>query len=156
MVLFLAAGWLCFGRGGAALKLWLAFMVVAMTLGMSLTISRGALFGLAVGACVFTVLGLWVVWQTQRQYFWSLIGGIAAALVLGGTLLWKVNEEYLRTRISNHSVASDIRTEIWKSALTQFSLSPNLGAGARMYYQGGTQYRSPGLATWTPEAFCAQ
>lgn len=155
MVLFLAAGWLCFGRGGAALKLWLAFMVVAMTLGMSLTISRGALFGLAVGACVFTVLGLWVVWQTQRQYFWSLIGGIAAALVLGGALLWKVNEEYLRTRISNHSVASDIRTEIWKSALTQFSLSPNLGAGARMYYQGGTQYRSPGLATWTPEAFFA-
>lgn len=155
MVLFLAAGWLCFGRGGAALKLWLAFMVVAMTLGMSLTISRGALFGLAVGVCVFTTLSLWIVWQTQRQYFWSLIGGVAAALVLGGALLWKVNEEYLRTRISNHSVTSDIRTEIWKSAITQFSLAPNLGAGARMYYQGGTQYRSPGLATWTPEAFFA-
>ncbi len=155
MVLFLAAGWLCFGRGGAVLKLWLGFMVVAMTLGMSLTVSRGALFGLAVGALVFTALGLWIVWQTQRQYFWSLMGGVLVAVILGGALLWKVNEEYLRTRISNHSATSDIRTEIWKSALTQHSLYPNLGAGARMYYQGGTQYRSPGLATWTPEAFFA-
>lgn len=153
MVLFLSAGWLCFGRGGAALKLWLGFMVVAMTLGMSLTVSRGALFGLAVGALVFTIVGLWIVWQTQRQYFWSLVGGVIMVVVLGSALLWKVNEEYLRTRIRNHTVTSDIRTEIWKSALTQHSLSPNLGAGARMYYQGSTQYRSPGLATWTPEAF---
>jgi len=129
LVLFLSLGWLCFGRGGAALKLWLGFMIVAMAVGMSLTVSRGALLGLATGGVVFTALALWIVWQTQRHFFWSLLGGGLVLSLLAGAVLWKVNDEYLRQRLGNHLMTDDIRLGIWDTAVAQFS-------GRRCWGQG--------------------
>ena len=154
-VVFLSAGWLCSGHGGAALKLWLGFMTVAMAVGMSLTVRRGVLFGLGSGVLVFTLLGLWVVWQTQRHFFWSLLGGGLVVSFLAGAVLWKLNEEYQRSRMTSHSMSSDIRLGIWEEAITQHRLAPMNGAGARMFYDGSIQYRSADLPTWTPEAFFA-
>jgi O-antigen ligase len=151
LVLFLSAGWLCFGRGGAVLKLWLAFCCVGMAVGMSLTVSRGALIGLAAGAVVFSVLALWLVWQTQRHLFWSLLGGGLVMSLLGGGVLWKVNEEYLRGRAERLSMTNDIRLGIWESALSQHAERPLTGAGARMFYDGGTRLRSDKLPPWAPE-----
>jgi len=155
VVLFLSAGWLCFGRGGAVLKLWLAFCCVAMAVGMSLTVSRGALIGLAAGGVVFAALALWMVWQTQRHLFWSLLGGGLVMSLLGGAVLWKVNEEYLRGRAERLSMTSDIRLGIWESALAQQAESPLVGAGARMFYDGGTRLRSDKLPAWAPEPLFA-
>lgn len=154
-VVFLSAGWLCFGRGGAVLKLWLGFMIVAMAVGMSLTVSRGALLGLAAGGVVFIVLALWIVWQTQRHFFWSLLGAGLVIALLAGAVLWKVNDEYLRSRIASNPMSSDVRLGIWEAAMTQHSLSPVVGAGARMFYDGGIEHRSPTLPSWTPEALFA-
>ena len=150
-VLFLSLGWLCFGRGGAALKLWLGFMIVAMAVGMSLTVSRGALMGLAAGGLVYTVLALWIVWQTQRHFFWSLLGGGLVLILLAGAVLWKVNDEYLRQRMGNNSMTDDIRFGIWDTAAVQFQQAPLLGEGARMFYDGGIKYRSEKISTWLSE-----
>jgi O-antigen ligase len=150
-VLFLSLGWLCFGRGGAALKLWLGFMIVAMAVGMSLTVSRGALMGLAAGGLVYTVLALWIVWQTQRHFFWSLLGGGLVLILLAGAVLWKVNDEYLRQRMGNNSMTDDIRFGIWDTAMVQFQQAPLLGEGARMFYDGGIKYRSEKISTWLSE-----
>lgn len=150
-VLFLSLGWLCFGRGGAALKLWLGFMIVAMAVGMSLTVSRGALLGLAAGGLVYAVLVLWIVWQTQRHFFWSLLGGGLVVVLLAGAVLWKVNDEFLRQRLENHSMTDDIRFGIWDTAAVQFQQYPLLGAGARMFYDGGIKYRSEKISTWLSE-----
>lgn len=150
-VLFLSLGWLCFGRGGAALKLWLGFMIVAMAVGMSLTVSRGALMGLAAGGLVYTVLALWIVWQTQRHFFWSLLGGGLVLILLAGAVLWKVNDEYLRQRMGNNSMTDDIRFGIWDTAVVQFQQAPLLGEGARMFYDGGIKYRSEKISTWLSE-----
>ena len=150
-VLFLSLGWLCFGRGGAALKLWLGFMIVAMAVGMSLTVSRGALMGLAAGGLVYTVLALWIVWQTQRHFFWSLLGGGLVLILLAGAVLWKVNDEYLRQRMVNNSMTDDIRFGIWDTAVVQFQQAPLLGEGARMFYDGGIKYRSEKISTWLSE-----
>jgi O-antigen ligase len=150
-VLFLSLGWLCFGRGGAALKLWLGFMIVAMAVGMSLTVSRGALMGLAAGGMVYTVLALWIVWQTQRHFFWSLLGGGLVLVLLAGAVLWKVNDEYLRQRMGNNSMTDDIRFGIWDTAVVQFQQAPLLGEGARMFYDGGIKYRSEKISTWLSE-----
>lgn len=153
--LFLSAGWLCFGRGGAVLKLWLAFSCVAMAVGMSLTVSRGALIGLGAGILVFAVLSLWLVWQTQRHLFWSLLAGGLMMSLLGGVVLWKVNEEYLRGRTERLTMTNDIRLGIWESALAQHQEQPWFGAGARMFHEGGTRLRSPRLPTWAAEPMFA-
>ena len=155
VVLFLSAGWLCFGRGGAVLKLWLAFCCVAMAVGMSLTVSRGALIGLAAGGVVFAMLALWLIWQTQRHLFWSLLGGGLLLSLLGGAVLWKVNEEYLRGRAERLSMTSDIRLGIWESAIAQSAENPLAGAGARMFYDGGIRLRSEKLPHWVPEPLFA-
>jgi O-antigen ligase len=155
VVLFLSAGWLCFGRGGAVLKLWLAFCCVAMAVGMSLTVSRGALMGLAAGGVVFAMLALWLIWQTQRHLFWSLLGGGLFLSLLGGVVLWKVNEEYLRGRAESLTMTSDIRLGIWESALAQNAEHPLTGAGARMFYDGGIRLRSEKLPNWVPEPLFA-
>lgn len=155
VVLFLSAGWLCFGRGGAVLKLWLGFCCVAMAVGMSLTVSRGALIGLAVGFLAFAAQALWMVWQTQRHLFWSLLGGGLFMSLLGGGVLWKVNEEYLRGRTERLAMTNDIRLGIWESALAQHVEAPLIGAGARMFYDGGTRLRSDTLPSWAPEPLFA-
>jgi len=155
LVMFLSAGWLCFGRGGAVLKLWLGFMVVAMALGMALTVSRGALFGMVAGLLVFALLALGTVWQTQRHLFWSLLGGGLVAALLAGAVLWKVNEEYLRGRMERSPLAGDVRFGIWEAALAQHAESPLLGAGARMFYHGSIRHRSPKLPVYAEEALFA-
>jgi len=152
MVLFLAAGGLCFGRGGATLKLCLGFLMVSMMIGVALTASRGALFGLVSGGVIFSLLALGVVWQTQRHLFWSLLGGGAVLAVLGGGILWKVNEEYLRGREVTSPMANDVRLEIWRAALTQHAQSPLVGGGARMFYHGSIQYRSEDMPAYAGEA----
>ncbi|TDU70784.1 O-antigen ligase [Prosthecobacter fusiformis] len=155
MVLFLAGGFLCFGRGGAMLKLCLGFLIVAMTLGVALTASRGALTGLATGAMIFFLLAMGVVWQTQRHLFWSLLVGSVVVGGLGGAVLWKVNEEYLRGREITSPMANDVRLEIWHAALVQHSQSPVIGAGTRMFYDGSIQYRSDKLSAYAGEALFA-
>lgn len=154
-VLFLSAGWLCFGRGGPALRLWLAFACVAMGMGMSLTVSRGGFIGLAAGVVVFSAISLWLVWQTRRHLFWSLLAGGAVMGLLAGIVLWRVNEQYLRERTERLSVTGDVRLGIWESALAQHAEQPWLGAGARMFYEGGTRLRSPRLPAWIPEPMFA-
>lgn len=155
MAIFMAAGFLCFGRAGAMVKMCLAFLIVAMTLGVALTASRGALIGLAGGGVVFAMLALAMVWQTQRHLFWGLLAGSSVAAALGGGLLWKVNEEHLRGRELSSPMASDVRLEIWDAALAQHATSPWVGAGARMFYDGSIRYRSVELPTYSGEALFA-
>lgn len=155
MVLFLASGFLCFGRGGAMLKMCVGFLIVSMTLGVALTVSRGALLGLAAGGVVFALLALNVVWQTQRHLFWSLLGGGLVLSVLSGAILWKVNEEYLRGREMTSPMANDVRFEIWRAAMAQNAHSPVIGVGARMFYDGSIQYRSADLPAYAGEALFA-
>lgn len=155
MVMFLTTSLLCFGRQGVMVKMLLGFLSVSMAIGVALTASRGALFGLAAGGVVFILLALMIVWQTQRHLFGSLLGGGLVLALLGTAVLWKVNEEYLKGRELSSPMASDVRLEIWQVALAQHAQSPLIGAGARMFYDGCTQYRSPALPAYTGEAFFA-
>lgn len=155
MAIFLAAGFLCFGRVGAAVKMCLGFLIVSMMIGVALTASRGALIGLALGGVVFSCLALGLVWQTQRHLFWSLLGGGFVLSILGGSVLWKVNEEYLRGREVASPMANDVRLEIWQAVIAQHAQSPLFGAGARMFYDGSIQYRSENLPSFSGEALFA-
>lgn len=155
MAMFLSAGWLFFGRGSASLKLLLGFLSLSMAIGMALTVSRGALIGMGAGMAVFAVLALWVVHRTQRHLFWRLLIGGLFVIGIGGGVLWKVNEEYLRGRMERSPMSNDVRFGIWEAALTQYGQSPVVGAGARMFYDGSIQYRSASLPVYSSEALFA-
>lgn len=155
MAFFLLAGVLCFGRGRAAVKACLAFLLLTVLIGVALTASRGALIGLAAGSAVFVLMALALVWQTQRHLFGLLV---AAGLVLaggGGMVLWKVNEEQLKQRELASPMADDVRLQIWPAALAQHAESPLVGAGARMFYDGSMRYRSPDLPGLAGDALFA-
>lgn len=156
-VLFPCAGIVCFGRGSATWKLLLGFFVIALAIGMSLTISRGALIGLAGGGLVFAVLGLWIVWRTQRHLLMHIIIGAVVLMTLGGGVLYKVNEEYLRKRLTSLGATADVRGHVWHSALAQHeqSAQPLIGDGARSFYDGCYKFRSSEMPGWSPDALFA-
>ncbi len=152
LVVFLSLGLICFGRAGASLKLFLAFIVIASMLGMALTVSRGGLIALGVGLACFAGLSLLLLARTQRHLVPRLAVGALILITLLGAVLWKVNEDYLRRRIANQESTEDVRFSIWRAALVQHAEQPWVGTGARMFYDGDIRYRQPELPTWIGEA----
>jgi tetratricopeptide (TPR) repeat protein len=140
---FLSSGVMLFARIHIASRLLLGLGILAMLVGVGLTISRGAMLGLAVGGVVLVLLTLWVVWRTQRPLFkWLVIALILVAGVTGGAL-YKVNEEAMITRQLASPMGDDMRVHIWRAALAQHAESPWIGVGARMFYVGGVTHRDP-------------
>ncbi len=141
LVMFLSAGLTFFGRGGASMKLLLGFFGVASAIGIALTSSRGATTGMVAGAAMFGALSLWILARTQRHIFGRLLVGIGVLAVLGGAVLYIVNEESIKRRLASSPVDNDVRLQVWKAALQQHELQPVLGAGARMFYDYGIMFR---------------
>lgn len=145
-VLFLALGLICFGRGGASAKLVLGFIGIAASIGMALTESRGALVGMAVGAAVFSAVGLWVIWKTQRHIFGRLILVVMVMIGLVGSVLYIVNSEYLKRRAHVNPVTGDVRQYVWTAAEEQAAMQPVTGMGSRMFYDYCVTLRPAGMA----------
>ena len=133
-MVFLSAGLMCFGRGGASAKLLMGFLCIAAAIGMALTVSRGALVGLAGGGVAFGLLSFWIVWKTQRHIFGRLIVGMVLLVGLGGSVLYVVNREFQERRAAANPLGNDVRFEVWKAALDQHAMEPVTGKGSRMFY----------------------
>lgn len=152
---FLSAGVMLFARIHIASRLLLGFGILGMLTGVMLTQSRAGLLGLAVGAGVFVLLSLWVVWRTKRKLFVWLI---LALLLVGGAgagALYKVNEDSLLTRQLVTPVGTDVRVHIWRAALAQHADAPWTGVGARMFYEGGITHRDPESSALTGDSLFA-
>lgn len=154
-VVFLATGVMLFARIHIASRLLLGFGVLAMLAGVVLTISRGAMLGLAVGGVVFLLLALWVVWRTRRPLFkWLVLSLLLVCGAVGGAL-YKVNEDAMLTRQLSTPLGEDMRTHIWRAALAQHAESPWIGVGARMFYDGGITHRDPETPAQTGDSLFA-
>lgn len=140
---FLSSGVMLFARVHIASRLLLGFGILAMLTGVALTVSRAGMLGFAAGGLVFVLMTLWVVWKTRRPLFKWLV--IALLLVCGaaGAALYKANEDSIITRQLASPAGEDLRTHIWRAAWAQHAESPLLGAGSRMFYEGGITYRHP-------------
>ncbi|MCB1227567.1 MAG: O-antigen ligase family protein [Verrucomicrobiales bacterium] len=152
MAFFMALAGMCLGRMSATWRLVLGFLAMACVLGMGLTISRGAFVGLAAGLLVFAICSAWLLWHSHRHLLGRLSVGALILVVISGAVLWKVNEAYLRQRVSREDATEDVRFYFWEAASLQYEQQPWLGQGARMFYDGAVRYRQPGLAAWTGEA----
>lgn len=154
-VIFLSAGVVLFARIHVASRLLLAFAILAMLVGLVLTVSRGAMLGGAVGVVVLVVVSLGVVWRTHRHLFKWLVLALFLGCGGGGFALYKANEDLLVKRQIVTPAGEDIRSYIWKSAWAQHAESPWVGAGARMFYEGSVRYRDPQMPVLMGDALFA-
>ena len=155
LVSLLAGGVLCFGRGGAVWKFFLTFMVISMIIGLSLTRSRGGMGGMGVGVTAGSLIGLWIVWRTNRHLFRWLLPGAIAVMALGGAVLYKVNQDAVEHRMMVNPINDDVRLHIWKAALDQHGEAPIWGQGSRMFYEGSIRHRDPESAVYENDALFA-
>jgi O-antigen ligase len=153
MVLLLARMVLFGGlRGGV--RVLLGFLAIASSIGVVLTVSRGALVSLGVGVAVLIVVSLAVLRSTHRDIFSKAVMGVVVLTVLVSTTFFALFSEQLRTRFHDGDQWDhDPRSVIWESAMTQHQLDPWYGVGARMFYTGCITYRSPAAAVWMQDAF---
>lgn len=154
-VVFLSTAVMLFARIHITSRLLLGFFTLATLGGVALTVSRGAMLGMAVGGVVFVLLTLWVVWRTRRSLFkWLLVALLLVSGALGGAL-YKVNEDSMLTRQLATPMGEDMRTYIWRSALVQHAESPWIGVGSRMFYEGGITHRDPETPAQTGDSLFA-
>jgi len=153
MMTLLAAGMATFGRSGAVRRLSIAFAGLSAAVGVALTVSRGAMVGLAIGMVVLAVLGVIMLYRTQRHLLGKVLAGVGVLAVLGGLVLYGVFAEQLRSRLGGSGFAEgDPRPFIWRAALAQHAGSPWVGAGSRMFTEGCITYRTADTPAWTKDA----
>lgn len=152
---FLSAGVMLFARIHIASRLLLGFGILAMLVGVALTVSRAAMLGIAAGGVVFVLMTLWVVWRTQRPLFKWIVMALLLACGGGGAALYKSNEESLITRQLTTPMGDDMRTHIWRAAWAQHAESPWVGVGARMFYEGGITHRDPATSAQAGDSLFA-
>ncbi len=154
MMTLLAAGLAIFGRCGPIRRLCIGFAGLSAAVGVALTVSRGALVGLAVGAAVLAVLGIIMLWRTQRHLVGKVLAGVGVMALLGGVVMYGVFAEQLRARLGGSGFAEgDPRPFTWRAALAQHAESPLLGAGARMFTEGCVTHRTPDTPSWANDPF---
>jgi len=149
----LFSGVALFGRASAAGRLLLGFLSLASAIGVALTISRGALVGMAVGGGTLALLGILILCKTHPHIVGKLLAGLTVLAVLGGIVLYGVFSEQLQTRFGGNAFTKeDPRSLIWAAALAQHATQPVIGAGARMFYEGCITYRTPDSPGWMVDA----
>ncbi len=146
---FLSAGVMLFARIHIASRLLLGFGILAMLTGVALTVSRAAMLGLGAGGLVFLLLTLWTVRRARPPVFKWLVLALLLVGGTGGGALYKANEDSLLRRQLSTPLEADMRVHIWRAALGQHAESPWVGAGARMFYEGGVTYRDPRTSAYT-------
>lgn len=154
----LFVGQALFGRFGATWKLLLLFLAIASAIGVALTKSRGGIVGLGAGGLTLAVIGLILLRRTMPHLFVKaamgilLFGGLAA-LVLWGVISTQMEQRFREGTLP--SAGEDPRTIIWTSAWVQHLEHPWLGAGARMFYEGGIRLRPMEMPPWSKDPMFA-
>ena len=144
MVLPLGIAFLLVGRIHIVTRLLLGYATLVMAAGLTVTLSRGAWIGAAVG--IFLLLGILI---TQRAYRWRAVL-LLACLLIGGGVFVKVyfskSVGYM-TRVAspNDAVPANVdlysRFEMWHAAWTMWQSHLWQGVGPGMYDYRFREYR---------------
>ena len=154
IMVLLMTSMVLFGGLSGSVRVLLGFLAITSSVGIVLTVSRGALISLGVGVVVLIFFGLSLLRSTHRHIFSKAVMGAVVVTVLVSTTFFALFSEQLRARFRDGDHwDEDPRTLIWESAMAQHQLDPWLGAGARMFYTGCITYRSPAAAVWLSEPF---
>lgn len=141
---FLALGMLVWGRGNAAVKMLLAWVVATGLVGLVLSLSRAAYLGVAAGLLTFALVSFFILNRgTAVHRFWIGAGILVLALVpLGFAAFVGLESFVVRFRLGE--LGGDVyRESLWFSTVPpMLSLDPWFGAGANMFDQLSMRYQT--------------
>ena len=134
----------CWSRWPLWGKLLVGYAVGICYVGLILTGSRGGYLSTVASLFVFSVLSLLILRRAEGRFFWMVGGlGAVAAVVMGLVVVFYVSKsDFLRERAQNTFETSNMRLELWKSALEQWKLQPIAGTGSATYLYYGRFFRS--------------
>jgi O-antigen ligase len=134
----------CWSRWPVWSKLLIGYVVGVCYVGLVLTGSRGGYLSTATSIAVFGILSLLVLRRAGGRLFWTVsLAGLAAAVVAGGLLVTYVQKsDFLTRRAQKTFDASDVRLDLWQSALQQWQLQPVIGTGSGTYLFYGRMFRT--------------
>lgn len=134
----------CWSRWPLWGKLLVGYGVGICYVGLILTGSRGGYLSTVTSLFVFSVLSLLILRRAEGRFFWMVGGlGAVAAVVMGLVVVFYVSKsDFLRERAQNTFETSNMRLELWKSALEQWKLQPIVGTGSATYLYYGRFFRS--------------
>ncbi|MEM7147848.1 MAG: O-antigen ligase family protein [Verrucomicrobiota bacterium] len=133
-----------FARNRVTTKMLLLFVAGMALLGLVMTVSRGSYIGIATGGVLLGILFLWILWLGQRKLFFRLVPvvGVLGVVALAGVIY--LASTFLPQRAGAAEMFVDGgRMSFWKTAISQFGLSPVVGTGGRTYYYYSRQLRAP-------------
>jgi O-antigen ligase len=135
----------CWGRWPVWARLLTLYAVGVCYLGIVLTASRAGYFSSAVSLLVFFTLSLLVLWRASIKLFVKIGGvGLVAAAALGLTAIFLTQQSFFLSERAQEVVehTDNMRVDLWKAALQQWSLQPLFGTGSGTYLYYGRQFRT--------------
>ncbi|MDQ3118368.1 MAG: O-antigen ligase family protein [Verrucomicrobiota bacterium] len=135
----------CWSRWPVWAKMLLAYGVGVCYVGVILTGSRGGYLSTAASLFVFGLLSLAILRRAEGGLFWKIGGaGILVAIVIGGLAIYYVaKSQFLTNRAQSVFETSNMRVDLWDSALRQWKLQPFVGTGAGTFAYYGRLFRTP-------------
>lgn len=134
----------CWSRWPAWGKTLIGYAVAVSYAGIVLTGSRGGYLSTIASLAVFAFLSLAILRRAGRELFWKIGGaGIVAALVLGLSVAHFVSKsDQLSGRAQSVFETTNMRVDLWQSALQQWRLAPIFGTGSATFLYFGRLFRT--------------
>jgi len=145
MVCFLALGICCWGRVQSWLRILAGYCALMCVAGIALTGSRGGYLSTLFGLVIFCGISLWVIHRVRpdRQWPMTLAALFGVSLLVGGALFFMAKSASISTRVDTVYDPTNMRLQMWQSALQQFRLSPVIGTGSGTFLYYAREFRSP-------------
>lgn len=133
----------CWSRWPVWGKLLVGYAVGICYVGLVLTGSRGGYLSAATSLFVFAILSFLILRRAGGRRAWMLAAaGAFLVIVLGlGTAYSVGRSDRLKDRAQNTFDTSNMRLQLWKSALQQWKLAPIVGTGSATYLYYGRLLR---------------
>ena len=134
----------CWSRWPVWSKLLLGYGVAISYVALVLTGSRGGYLSTGASLLVFLFLSLVVLRRTSGGLFWKIGGaGLLASIVVGAAIVYMVSKsDFLTSRAQNTFETTNMRLDLWQSALEQWNLNPIFGTGSGTYLFYGRLFRT--------------
>ena len=134
-------------RAGIVPRLLIGYVTLCCIAGVAISGSRGGYLSFAFGTCVFLFLTLLALKHLQPvRFVWiAPLCVVMGGLFVSGVLYVMFQSHTLHHRFTQIYEPTNMRLQLWASAIDQFHLSPVVGTGGFSFLYYGRLFRHPSV-----------